>query len=205
MTYEALSADAHIVPRQKAAGVSRSTQQGPEAAPGPRRRREQGRSTKCAQQLSERTSTAEEREEGSTSSSSGDGIVQEPFIRRMQLTRESYGEFEFDIDLVFRHKFPAFEPCGISLAESAKPTTLSEGTVAKLKLRVDAIKDHLSRFTQEERMDQEVNLLRKSSTFGIRPFCRLICAMPQGAASPAAQGKIYISTRLADGKNLILG
>ncbi|KAK4954083.1 hypothetical protein LTR66_013589 [Elasticomyces elasticus] len=160
MTDEASSPDAHIVPRQKATGISRSTQQGPRGAPGPRRRRKKGGSTKRTQQLSERTSTAEEREEGSSSSSSEDGIVQEPLIRRMQLTRESYGQFGFDIDLAFRHEFPDFEPCGISLAKSAKLTTLSEGTVAKLKLRADAIKDHLKCFTQEDRMDQEVNLLR---------------------------------------------
>ncbi|KAL2349858.1 hypothetical protein BJ546DRAFT_1070781 [Cryomyces antarcticus] len=160
MTDEASSPDAHIVPRQKVTGISRPTQQDPRAAPGPRRRRKKGGSTKRTQQLSERTSTAEEREEGSSSSSSEDGIVQDPLIRRMQLTRESYGEFGFDIDLVFRHEFPDFEPCGISLAKSAKLTTLSEVTVTKLKLRADAIKDHLRRFTQEERMDQEVNLLR---------------------------------------------
>ena len=78
----------------------------------------------------------------------------------MQLTRESYWEFGFDIDLVFGHEFPDFEPCGISLAKSAKLTTLTEGTVAKLKLRADVITDHLGRFTQDEGMDQEVNLLR---------------------------------------------
>ncbi|KAK4983151.1 hypothetical protein LTR50_007390 [Elasticomyces elasticus] len=160
MTDEAPSPDAYIVPRQKATGISRSTQQGPRAAQGPRRRRKKGGSTKRTQQLSERISTAEEREEGSSSLSSEDGIVQDPLIRRMQLTRESYGHFGFDIDLVFRHEFPDFEPCGVSLAKSAKLTTLSEGTVAKLKLRADAIKDLLRRFTQEERMDQEVNLLR---------------------------------------------
>ncbi|KAK1034361.1 hypothetical protein LTR74_018902, partial [Friedmanniomyces endolithicus] len=73
----------------------------------------------------------------------------------MQLTRESYWEFGFDIDLVFGHEFPDFEPCGISLAKSAKLTTLTEGTVAKLKLRADVITDHLRRFTQDEGMDQE--------------------------------------------------
>ncbi|KAK1807804.1 hypothetical protein LTR12_017842 [Friedmanniomyces endolithicus] len=78
----------------------------------------------------------------------------------MPLTRESYGEFGFDIDLVFRHEFPDFEPCGISLAKPTKLTTLSEGTVVKLKLRVDGIKDHLRRFTQEGRMDEEGNLVR---------------------------------------------
>ncbi|KAK4981330.1 hypothetical protein LTR66_010080 [Elasticomyces elasticus] len=160
ITDEASSPDAHIVPRKKVTGISRSTQQGPRGAPGPRRRRKKGGSTKRTQQLSERTSTAEEREEGSSSSSSEDGIVQDPLIRRMQLTRESYGEFGFDIDLVFRHEFPDIESSGISLAKPAKLITLSERTVAKLKLRADAIKDHLRRFTQEERMDQEVNLLR---------------------------------------------
>ncbi|KAK5000274.1 hypothetical protein LTR66_000845 [Elasticomyces elasticus] len=163
MTDEASSPDAHIVPRQKATGTSRSTQQDPRAAQGPRRRRKKGGSTKRTQELSERTSTAEEREEGSSSSSSEDGIVQDPLIRRMQLTRESYEEFGFDIDLVFCHEFPDFEPCGVSLAKSAKLTTLSEGTVAKLKLRVDAIKDHLKCFTQEDHTDQEVNLLRRLS------------------------------------------
>ncbi|KAK0776986.1 hypothetical protein LTR59_014015 [Friedmanniomyces endolithicus] len=111
-TDETPSLDAHIVPRQKATGISRSSQQGPRAAPNPRRRRRRAGSPKRTQQLSERTSTAEEREEGSSSSSSEDGIVQDPLIRRMQLTRESYGEFGFDIDLVFRHEFPDFEPCG---------------------------------------------------------------------------------------------
>ncbi|KAK4980949.1 hypothetical protein LTR28_011348 [Elasticomyces elasticus] len=164
MNDEALSPDVRVAPRQKATkkatGITRSTQQGPQAAPGPRRRRKKVESTKRTQQLSERTSTAEEREEGGSLSSNEDGIVQDPLIRRMQLTRESYREFGFDIDLVFRHEFPDFEPCGISLAKSAKLTALSEGTVAKLKLRADAIKDHLRCFTQEERMDQEVNLLR---------------------------------------------
>ncbi|KAK4991372.1 hypothetical protein LTR66_006566 [Elasticomyces elasticus] len=164
MNDEALSPDVRVAPRQKATkkatGITRSTQQGPQAAPGPRRRRKKVESTKRTQQLSEITSTAEEREEGGSLSSNEDGIVQDPLIRRMQLTRESYREFGFDIDLVFRHEFPDFEPCGISLAKSAKLTALSEGTVAKLKLRADAIKDHLRCFTQEERMDQEVNLLR---------------------------------------------
>ncbi len=48
----------------------------------------------------------------------------------------------------------------VSLAKPTKLTTLSEGTVVKLKLRADGIKDHLRRFTQEGRMDQEVNLVR---------------------------------------------
>ncbi|KAK0871028.1 hypothetical protein LTS16_026887 [Friedmanniomyces endolithicus] len=88
----------------------------------------------------------------------------------MQLTRESYGEFGLDIDLVFRREFPDFEPCGISLAKSAKLTTLSEGTDVKLKLRADGIKDHLMRFTQQGRMDQEVNLVRcLSKTKDIHP------------------------------------
>ncbi|KAK4994803.1 hypothetical protein LTR66_005244 [Elasticomyces elasticus] len=164
MTDEAPSPDVRVAPRQKATkkatGITRSTQQGPQAAPGPRQRRKKVESTKCTQQLSERTSTAEERGDGGSLSSNEDGVVQDPLIRRMQLTRESYEEFGFDIDLVFRHEFPDFEPCGISLAKSAKLTTLSEGTVAKLKLRADAIKDHLRRFMQEECMDQEVNLLR---------------------------------------------
>ncbi|KAK1093572.1 hypothetical protein LTR48_002055 [Friedmanniomyces endolithicus] len=160
ITDEASSSDNHTVPRQKATGISRSTQQGPRAAPKPRRRRKKGGSTKRTQKLAEGSTTAEERDECTSSSSSEDGIVQDPLIRRMQLTRESYWEFGFDIDLVFRHEFPDFEPCGISLAKSAKLTTLSEGMVAKLKLRADAIKDHLRRFTQEECMDQEVNLLR---------------------------------------------
>ncbi|KAK0889916.1 hypothetical protein LTR57_025260 [Friedmanniomyces endolithicus] len=160
LTDETPSPDAHIVPRQKATGISRSSQQGSLAAPNPSRRRRRAGSPKRTQQLSERTSTAEEREEGSSSSASENGIVQDPLIRRMQLTRESYGEFGFDIDLVFRHEFPDFEPCGISLAKSAKLTTLSEGTVVKLKLRADGIKDHLTRFTQQGRMDQEVNLVR---------------------------------------------
>ncbi|KAK1051653.1 hypothetical protein LTR74_016749 [Friedmanniomyces endolithicus] len=160
LTDETPSPDAHIVPRQKATGISRSTQQGPRAAPNPRRRRRRAGSPKRTQQLSERTSTAEEGEEGISSSSSEDGIVQDPLIRRMQLTQESYREFGFDIDLVFRHEFPDFEPCGISLAKSAKLTTLSEGTVVKLEFRADGIKDHLRRFTQEGRMDQEVNLVR---------------------------------------------
>ncbi len=160
ITDEASSTDTHTVPRQKATGISRSTQQGPRAAQKPRRRRKKGGSTKRTQKLAEGSTTAEERDECTSSSSSEDGIVQDPLIRRMQLTRESYWEFGFDIDLVFRHEFPDFEPCGISLAKSAKLTTLSEGMVAKLKLRADAIKDHLRRFTQEECMDQEVNLLR---------------------------------------------
>ncbi|KAK1813204.1 hypothetical protein LTR12_012393 [Friedmanniomyces endolithicus] len=160
LTDETPSPDAHIVPRRKATGISRSTQQGPRAAPNPRRRRRRAGSPKRTQQLSERTSTAEEREEGSSPSSSEDGIVQDPLIKRMQLTRESYGEFGFDIDLVFRHEFPDFKPRGISLAKSAKLTTLRRGTVVKLKLRADGIKDHLRRFTQEGRMDQEVNLVR---------------------------------------------
>ncbi|KAK0954187.1 hypothetical protein LTR91_023431 [Friedmanniomyces endolithicus] len=160
LTDETPSPDAHILPRQKATGISRSTQQGSRAAPNPRRRRRRAGSPKRTQQLSERTSTAEEREEGSSSSASENGIVQDPLIRRMQLTRESYQEFGFDIDLVFRHEFPDFEPCGISLAKSAKLTTLSEGTVVKLKLRADGIKDHLTRFTQQGRMNQEVNLVR---------------------------------------------
>ncbi|KAK1086441.1 hypothetical protein LTR48_003554, partial [Friedmanniomyces endolithicus] len=160
LTNETPSGDAHIVPRQKATGIFRSTQQGPPAAPNPRRRRRRAGSPKRTQQLSERTSTAEKREEGSSSSSSEDGIVQHPLMKRMQLTRESYEEFGFDIDLVFRHAFPDFEPCGISLAKSAKLTTLSEGTVLKLKLRADGIKDHLWRFTQQGRMDEEVNLVR---------------------------------------------
>ncbi|KAK0247322.1 hypothetical protein LTS09_017543 [Friedmanniomyces endolithicus] len=160
LTDETPSPDAHIVPRRKATGISRSTQQGPRAAPNPRRRRRRAGSPERTQQLSERTSTAEEREEGSSSSSSEGGIVQDPLKKRMQLTRESYGEFAFDIDLEFRHEFPDFEPCGISLAKSAKLTTLSQGTVVKLKLRADGIKDHLRRFTQEGCMDQEVNLVR---------------------------------------------
>ncbi|KAK0767687.1 hypothetical protein LTR38_018265, partial [Friedmanniomyces endolithicus] len=155
ITDEASSTDTHTVPRQKATGISRSTQQGPRAAQKPRRRRKKGGSTKRTQKLAEGSTTAEERDECTSSSSSEDGIVQDPLIRRMQLTRESYWEFGFDIDLVFRHEFPDFEPCGISLAKSAKLTTLSEGMVAKLKLRADAIKDHLRRFTQEECMDQE--------------------------------------------------
>ncbi|KAK0889581.1 hypothetical protein LTS16_026463 [Friedmanniomyces endolithicus] len=164
LTDETPSPDAHIVPRQMATGISRSTQQGSRAASNPRRRRRRAGSPKRTQELSERTSTAEERDEGSSSSASEDRIVQDPLIRRMQLTRESYGEFGFDIDLVFRHEFPDFEPCGISLAKSAKLTTLSGGTVVKLKLRVDGIKDHLRRFTQQGRMDQEVNLARCLST-----------------------------------------
>ncbi|KAK1040446.1 hypothetical protein LTR74_018689, partial [Friedmanniomyces endolithicus] len=164
LTDETPSPDAHILPRQKATGISRSTQQGSRAAPNPRRRRRRAGSPKRTQELSERTSTAEERDEGSSSSSSEDGIVQDPLIRRMQLTRESYQEFGFDIDLVFRHEFSDLEPCGISLAKSAKLTTLSGETVVKLKLRVDGIKDHLRRFTQQGRMDQEVNLVRCLST-----------------------------------------
>jgi len=160
MTDEAPSPDARVAPRQKATGITRSTQQGPQVAPGPGRRREKVESRKRTQRPSERTSTTEEREDGDSSSSSEDGIVQDPLIGRMQLTRQSYQEFGFDMDLVFRHEFPDFEPCGISLAKSAKLTTLSGGTVAKLKLRADAIKDHLRRFTQEGRTDQEVNLLR---------------------------------------------
>nr|OQO16788.1 hypothetical protein B0A51_18955 [Rachicladosporium sp. CCFEE 5018] len=103
---------------------------------------------------------AEEREEGNSLSSSENGVVQDPLTRRMQLTRESYRKFGFDIELVFRHDFPDFESCGISLAKSATLTTLSEVTVSKLELRADAIKDHLRRFTQEDRMDEEVNLVR---------------------------------------------
>ncbi|KAK1052423.1 hypothetical protein LTR74_016520 [Friedmanniomyces endolithicus] len=182
LTDETPSPDAHIVPRRKATGISRSTQQGPRAAPNPTRRRRRAGPPKRTQQLSERTSTAEEREEGSSSSSSEDGIVQDPLIKRMQLTRESYGEFGFDIDLVFRHEFPDFEPRGISLAKSAKLTTLSEGTVAKLKLRADAIKNHLGRFTQEERMDQEVNLLR--------------CLLKRKDIHPGHSDPIAVSTKI---------
>nr|OQO26886.1 hypothetical protein B0A51_12175 [Rachicladosporium sp. CCFEE 5018] len=160
LTDETPSPEAYIVPRHKATGVARSTQQGPEAAPNSRRRKKRAGSPKCTQQLSERTSMAEEREEGSSLSSSETVVVQDPLTRRMQLTRESYREFGFDIDLVFRHEFPDFEPCGISLAKSAKLTTLSEVTFSKLELRADAIKDHLRRFTQEDRMDEEVNIVR---------------------------------------------
>ncbi|KAK1036621.1 hypothetical protein LTR74_018846, partial [Friedmanniomyces endolithicus] len=119
-----------------------------------------GGSTKRTPRVVEGSRTTEEHDECTSPSLSDDGIGQDPLIRRMQLTRESYWEFGFDIDLVFGHEFPDFEPCGISLAKSAKLTTLTEGTVAKLKLRADVITDHLRRFTQDEGMDQEVNLLR---------------------------------------------
>ncbi|KAK6438323.1 hypothetical protein LTR95_005478 [Oleoguttula sp. CCFEE 5521] len=143
---------------QKATGVARSTQQSPEAAPNPRRRRKRAGSLNNTQKLSGRTSTAEECEEGSSLSSSENGVVQDPLTTRMQLTRESYRKFGFDFDLVFRHGFPDFEPCGISLAKSAKLITVSEVMVSKLEFRADAMKDHLRRFTQEDRMDEEVNL-----------------------------------------------
>ncbi|KAK6442752.1 hypothetical protein LTR95_000999 [Oleoguttula sp. CCFEE 5521] len=154
------SPDANIGPRQKSTGVARSTQQGPEAAPGPRRRRKRAGLPKHTPKGSGRTSTAEEREGGSSLSSSENGVVQDPLLSRIQLTRESYRKFGFDIDLLFRHEFPDFEPFGISPANSAKLTTLSEVTVSKLELRADAIKDHLRRFTLEDRMDEEVNLVR---------------------------------------------
>jgi len=160
MTDEASSSDTQTAPGQKATGISRSTQQDRRTAPRPRRRKQQGGSTKRTPRVAEGSRTTEEHDECTSPSLSDDGIGQDPLIRRMQLTRESYWEFGFDIDLVFGHEFPDFEPCGISLAKSAKLTTLTEGTVAKLKLRADVITDHLRRFTQDEGMDQEVNLLR---------------------------------------------
>ncbi|KAK0771342.1 hypothetical protein LTR75_017685 [Friedmanniomyces endolithicus] len=182
MADEASSSDTHTVPRQKATGISQSTHQGPRAAPKPRRRRKQGGSTKRTQTLAEASTTAEERDECTSSSSGEDGIIQDPLIRRMQLTRESYWKFGFDIDLVFRHEFPDFEPCGISLAKSAKLTTLGQGMVAKLKLRAEAITDHLRRFTREEGMDQEVNVLR--------------CLLKRKDIHPGHSSPIAVSTKV---------
>ncbi|KAK3075321.1 hypothetical protein LTR53_001454 [Teratosphaeriaceae sp. CCFEE 6253] len=127
MTDEASSSDTQTALGQKATGISRSTQQDRRTAPRPRRRNQQGGSTKRTPKVAEGSRTTEEHDDCTSPSLSDDGIGQDPLIRRMQLTRESYWEFGFDIDLVFGHEFPDFEPCGISLAKSAKLTNSVKG------------------------------------------------------------------------------
>ncbi|KAK3109623.1 hypothetical protein LTR53_016924, partial [Teratosphaeriaceae sp. CCFEE 6253] len=159
-TDEASFSDTHAAPGPRATGISRSTQQDRRTAPRPRKRKRQRGSTKRTPKVAEGSRTTEEHDECGPSPPSGDGIGQDPLTQRMQPTRESFLDFGFDIDLVFRHDFPDFEPCGINLAKSAKLTTLTEGTVAKLNLRANVMTDYLRRFSQDEGMDQEVNLLR---------------------------------------------
>lgn len=160
MIDEAPSPDAYDSPRRKTAEMNSPACQVPRGGRSSRRKREKLGSARRTGQLSEKTPNVEEREDNDSSPSNEDEVIQDALERRTQLTRESYGKFGLEINLVFRHEFLDFEPHGIALGKSAKLTTLNEGIVAKLSARADAIKDCLRRFTEGERMDQEVNFLR---------------------------------------------
>lgn len=157
---EALPPDDHIDPTQNPAGTSPSTQEGIRVAGGRGRRKKKVKSMNHTEKVAKITSAAEECDEGTSLSSSEDGIVRDALRKRKQFTRDSYEKFGLNSDLVFGYEFSDFEPCGISLGKSAKLTTLNEKTTEKLRERADEITGYLRRFTEEEGMDQEVNLLR---------------------------------------------
>lgn len=152
--------DNHVDSTWRRGRDSRGIQQPRQTGLEPRRRKNKVKSIKRHERLPEQTPLAEERGKNNSSSPPEYDILQDPLTKRIHLTQQSYTDFVFDIELVFRNEFPDFERYGISLAKSARLTTLNEGNVAKLEVRTKAIKEHLRRFADEERMDHEVNLVR---------------------------------------------